>query len=91
MAELRIIGGAAFRTFRNLWMLEELGVSYSHISAMPRSPDANASNPFGKIPALIDQTSDGQTFTIYGALHLLFAESAHMEWERLKLTGNGRA
>lgn len=75
MAELKIIGGAAFRTFRNLWMLEELGVAYSHIPAMPRSPDANAANPFGKIPALIDQTADGQTFTLYGALRLV--ESRH--------------
>eukprot|EP01046_Picozoa_sp_COSAG06_P013481 COSAG06_NODE_818_length_12113_cov_9.211670_7_plen_219_part_00 len=54
MAELKIIGGAAFRTFRNLWMLEELGVPYTHVPAMPRSADATASNPFGKIPSLVD-------------------------------------
>jgi hypothetical protein len=35
MAELKLISGAAFRTFRNLWMLEELGVPYTHVPAMP--------------------------------------------------------
>lgn len=86
MAELKIIGAAAFRTFRNLWMLEELGVVYTHVNAMPRSPEANAVNPFGKIPALIDQTADGQTFTIYGALQaIVSARGVHLDYGQLAI------
>ena len=59
---LTLIGSAAwtFRSFRNLWMLEELGVEYGHVPAFPRDKDAFAANPFGKIPAL----RDGE-FTMY--------------------------
>ena len=57
---LRLIGSARFRPLRNLWMLEELGVPYVHEPVRPRSAEANASNPFGKVPTLID----GE-FTIY--------------------------
>lgn len=53
---LKLVGSAAFRPFRNLWMLEELGVEYSHEPARPRTPEALAVNPFGKIPALVDDT-----------------------------------
>ena len=87
MAELKVIGGAAFRTFRNLWMLEELGVAYTHIAAMPRSPDAKAANPFGKIPALIDQTADGQSFTIYGAFSSWNQYTPVWEWVWVRETG----
>jgi glutathione S-transferase len=59
---LRLVGGASFRTFRNLWMLEELGVAYEHVPASPLSPDARAHNPFGKVPALHDPEHD---FTMY--------------------------
>eukprot|EP00747_Dinoflagellata_sp_TGD_P169980 gnl/TRDRNA2_/TRDRNA2_200345_c0_seq1.p1 gnl/TRDRNA2_/TRDRNA2_200345_c0~~gnl/TRDRNA2_/TRDRNA2_200345_c0_seq1.p1 ORF type:complete len:225 (+),score=31.17 gnl/TRDRNA2_/TRDRNA2_200345_c0_seq1:75-749(+) len=59
-ADLTLIGGAAFRPFRNIWMLEELGVGYRHVSATPRSPEATSANPFGKIPALVDGS-----FTMY--------------------------
>ena len=51
---VKLTGAAAFRTSRNLWMLEELGVAYEHVSAMPRSKEAYAANPFGKVPALHD-------------------------------------
>mmetsp|Transcript_58647 Transcript_58647/g.106928 ORF Transcript_58647/g.106928 Transcript_58647/m.106928 type:complete len:222 (+) Transcript_58647:92-757(+) len=53
-AELTIIGGAGFRTFRNIWMLEELGVPYRHLSVEPLSPEAKAVNPLGKVPSLKD-------------------------------------
>ena len=59
---LRLVGAASFRSFRNLWMLEELGVAYEHIPATPLSPDARAHNPFGKVPALHDPEHD---FTMY--------------------------
>ena len=51
---LKLVGATGFRTFRNVWMLEELGVSYEHVLAGPRSPEANAGSPFGKIPSLCD-------------------------------------
>ncbi|WP_294612999.1 glutathione S-transferase [uncultured Roseovarius sp.] len=49
-----VIGTRASRAFRVLWMLEELGQDYTHIPAAPRSSEALAANPSGKIPALRD-------------------------------------
>jgi len=49
-----VIGTRASRAFRVLWMLEELGQEYTHIPAAPRSEEALAANPSGKIPALRD-------------------------------------
>lgn len=50
----RVIGNVASRSFRVLWMLEELGVPYEHVNAGPRSDEVYAHNPLGKIPVLID-------------------------------------
>ncbi len=47
-----LIGTRASRAFRVLWLLEELGLPYTHIPATPRSDDIRALNPSGKIPAL---------------------------------------
>jgi len=47
-----VIGTRASRAFRVLWMLEELGQTYSHVPAAPRSNEARAANPSGKVPAL---------------------------------------
>lgn len=47
-----VIGSKASRAFRVLWMLEELGVEYDHTPAGPRSKEALAANPSGKIPAM---------------------------------------
>lgn len=52
----KLIGATKSRAFRVMWMLEELGQPYEHIPAGPRSEDARAYNPTGKIPALIDGT-----------------------------------
>ncbi|MEO0568197.1 MAG: glutathione S-transferase family protein [Pseudomonadota bacterium] len=49
-----VIGSRASRAFRVLWMLEELGVSYTHTPAMPHSKNVTATNPSGKIPVLIE-------------------------------------
>ncbi len=49
----KVIGSVASRTFRVLWMLEELGEPYEHVSAAPRSPDVVALNPSGKVPVLV--------------------------------------
>merc|ERR1711861_124361 len=53
-ADLTLVGHAGFRSFRNVWMLEELGVKYKHVEAKPHSPDATRMNPMGKIPSLQD-------------------------------------
>ncbi len=50
-----VIGGVASRTFRVLWMLEELGAPYEHQPASARSEEVTKLNPSGKIPVLIDQ------------------------------------
>ena len=49
-----VIGATKSRAFRVMWMLEELGQPYDHIAAAPRSDEARAFNPSGKIPALRD-------------------------------------
>ena len=35
MSGITLIGSARFRPQRNIWMLEELGVDYSHVPAFP--------------------------------------------------------
>eukprot|EP00931_Biecheleriopsis_adriatica_P118690 TRINITY_DN94035_c0_g1_i1.p1 TRINITY_DN94035_c0_g1~~TRINITY_DN94035_c0_g1_i1.p1 ORF type:complete len:255 (-),score=43.94 TRINITY_DN94035_c0_g1_i1:19-696(-) len=59
-SDLTLIGHPMNRTFRNVWMLEELGLPYNLIPAWPRSDEAKKANPFGKVPAL----KDGD-FTMY--------------------------
>ena len=49
----KVVGGQRSRTFRVLWMLEELGVDYEHEPAAPRSEEVKAINPAGKAPVLI--------------------------------------
>lgn len=49
-----VIGPVKSRAMRVLWMLEELGEPYTHISAPPRSEEARKYNPSGKVPALMD-------------------------------------
>lgn len=55
-----VIGGVASRSFRVLWMLEELGAAYEHLPARPHEAEVVAHNPAGKIPVLID---DGAALT----------------------------
>lgn len=50
----KVIGPTRSRTFRVMWMLEELGQAYEHLPHAPRSPEAQAFNPLGKVPALVD-------------------------------------
>ncbi|GKY86761.1 glutathione S-transferase family protein [Sinisalibacter aestuarii] len=56
----QVYGNLDTRTFRVLWMLEELGAGYSHIKAAPHSDEARAVNPAGKVPVLI---ADGVALT----------------------------
>lgn len=45
-------GSPRSRAFRVIWMLEELGVDYTHLNTQPRSPEILALNPLGKVPVL---------------------------------------
>jgi len=49
----KLIGSPQSRSFRVLWMLEELGVPYDHEPAPPRSEAVVAVNPAGKVPVLV--------------------------------------
>lgn len=49
----KLVGTVKSRAVRVLWMLEELGVPYAHIAAAPRSPEALAASPSGKVPVLL--------------------------------------
>ena len=50
----KVIGSTKSRALRVMWMLEELGQPYEHLPVAPRSDEALAHNPLGKIPALVD-------------------------------------
>lgn len=50
----RVIGQAKTRTFRVLWMLEELGQPYETDPAEPRSQAVLAYSASGKVPVLLD-------------------------------------
>ena len=56
----QVIGSVRSRALRVLWMLEEIGEPYEHVKAGPRSPEALALNPSGKIPVLV---ADGAAIT----------------------------
>ncbi len=60
MTELVLIGHRATRTFRVIWMLEELGQDYTLHEARPHSEDVQAENPSGKVPVLM---VDGDSLT----------------------------
>ncbi|MBK5926145.1 glutathione S-transferase family protein [Rhodobaculum claviforme] len=55
-----VIGGVRSRAARVLWMLEELGQPYEHLSAAPQSAEVARLNPAGKVPVLVD---DGTAIT----------------------------
>jgi len=49
-----VIGGLDSRTFRVVWLLEELGQRYTHRPEAPRSEAVRALSPAGKIPLLLE-------------------------------------
>lgn len=55
-----LIGTGRSRSFRVLWMLEELAVPFEHVAATPQSDGVIAFNPAGKVPVLIE---DGTPIT----------------------------
>lgn len=50
----KVLGGNKNRTFRVLWLLEELGEKYDFVSCSPHSNKALEHNVSGKVPILID-------------------------------------
>ena len=50
----KVLGIAQSRAFRVLWMLEEIGECYEHISAKPGSSEIIKFNVSGKVPVLLD-------------------------------------
>ncbi|MEK6216976.1 MAG: glutathione S-transferase family protein [Boseongicola sp.] len=52
--KLTVIGPVRSRTFRVLWLLEELGLDYEHRVEMPHSDVVNALNPLRQVPVLQD-------------------------------------
>ena len=48
----KLIGTPKTRAIRVLWMLEELGAEYTLDPVAPRSDEARAYNPSGKVPML---------------------------------------
>lgn len=57
----KILGTSKNRTFRVLWMLEELGVDYLQVAVPPRAPEVTALNASGKVPVYVED--DGTVLT----------------------------
>jgi glutathione S-transferase len=65
----RLLGRVRSRAQRTLWLLEELGVGYEYVSTNPRSPEAFALNPLGKVPIL--ETPEGVILDSLAQMHYL--------------------
>ena len=50
----KVLGGYKSRTFRVLWLLEELGLEYHHDAVLPKDEAITSIYPAGKIPVLLD-------------------------------------
>ena len=50
----KVIGPVKSRSFRVFWMLEEMGIPYEQLTALPHSEAVNKYNPSGKVPVLLD-------------------------------------
>jgi glutathione S-transferase len=48
-------GQVKSRALRPLWLLEELGVPFTFVPTKPRSPEARALSPLGKVPILVTE------------------------------------
>ena len=49
-----VIGSVKSRSFRVFWMLEEMGITYQKVNALPHSEAVNNYNSGGKVPILLD-------------------------------------
>ncbi len=66
-----VMGSSRTRTFRVLWLLEELGLDYEHVPAGPRSPDVIEHYPAGKVPVLL---AEGAALTDSTAIMTFLAD-----------------
>ncbi|UWQ18128.1 glutathione S-transferase family protein [Jannaschia sp. M317] len=65
----KLHGKVKSRALRPLWLLEELALPFEFHQAAPRSPEALAVSPLGKIPVLI--TDDGPLFDSVAMMTML--------------------
>ncbi|TRD19831.1 glutathione S-transferase family protein [Palleronia caenipelagi] len=68
---LTLYGTSKARPFRVLWMLEELGLKFTHKALEPRSDDAFRLSPLGKVPVL---EVDGEAITDSAAILTYLAD-----------------
>lgn len=71
---LTLIGSSKTRAARPLWLLEELGLPFTHIAVGPRSPEAKAHNPTAKVPVLL---VEGVAISDSTAILTYLADSQH--------------
>jgi glutathione S-transferase len=66
-SKLLLLGSSSFRTFRNIWMLEELQVPFQHefMKARPQSRGAKQYHPLGKVPSLVVTEQSGREWSMY--------------------------
>lgn len=66
-----VFGGVASRAFRVIWLLDEMGVEFTHHDLKPGSDEMRAVNPSGKVPAL---KVDGELITDSSAIMTFLAD-----------------
>lgn len=65
-----VIGHPQSRALRVLWALEELGLPHRRVPAKPRSDEARAADPEGRIPVLMVE-EDGDTTALSDSVAIL--------------------
>jgi len=66
-----VFGGVASRAFRVLWLLDEMGMEFTHHDLKAGSDEMKAVNPSGKVPAL---KVDGELITDSSAIMTYLAD-----------------
>lgn len=54
VSRIQLLGPPWSRAFRNIWMLEELGVAYENLEVLPLAPESKCYVRSGKIPILLE-------------------------------------
>lgn len=76
---LQILGSANTRTFRCIWMLEELGRDYQHVVVQPWSRKLQPYNRLGKVPVLVERTgSEEFSLTESAAINTYLGEGTSL-------------
>ena len=68
----KLYGSLTSRSFRVMWMLEELDLDYEHIATGPRTEEIYAFNPSGKVPVLL---TDDEVITDSSAILQYLADT----------------